>query len=77
MRIPIKPAASEHTAPIKNPIAVGQPLNTAVRMKMTTAITPMLSTWRFRYAFAPSSMAAATCFIRPSPAGAARMSLMR
>ena len=34
MRIPMNPAAREHTAPIRNPTAVGAPLKMAVRMKM-------------------------------------------
>ena len=48
IRIPMNPAASEQTAPIRKPMAVGQPLKMTVRMKMTTAMAPMLTIWRFR-----------------------------
>lgn len=48
-----------------------------VRKKITNAITPMVATCRLRYAFAPSSMALATSFIRPSPAGAFTITRIR
>ena len=77
IRIPMNPAASEHAAPSRNPSAVGQPLKITAKMKMITAMTPMVATWRLRYALAPSSMALATSFIRPSPAGAFTMTRIK
>ena len=63
-RIPMKPAASEQKAPTTNPIAVRGSLKTHSKMKMTTAITLIVLTCRFRYALAPSCIAAAISSIR-------------
>src|SRR5436309_15659125 len=47
------------------------------RMKMMTAIALIVTTCRFKYAFAPSCTAAEICRIRSLPAGARRTTAMR
>ena len=47
-RIPMKPAASEQTAPRTKPTAVGTSRNHATSTVMSTAITVMDRTWRPR-----------------------------
>src|SRR2546423_8421445 len=70
MRMPMNPAESEQKAPTTNPIAVEWSLKMKSRMKMMTAITLMVTTWRFRHAFAPSSTAPEISRILSLPAGA-------
>src|SRR6266852_5294818 len=47
------------------------------RMKMIAAIALIVTTCRFKYAFAPSCTAAEICRIRSLPAGARRTMAMR
>ena len=68
--MPMNPAASEQKAPITKPIAVGWSLKTKSKMKMTTAITLIVLTCRFKYALAPSCTAAEISRMRSFPEGA-------
>jgi len=53
-RIPIYPAMNDATAPIKNPMAVFAPRVAKIIMKIMIPAIPILLSWRFKYAIAPS-----------------------
>ena len=72
--IPMKPVSAERTAPIMKPIATFHPRSSVqmpampIARNTTTATTAMVVYCRFRYAAAPSWMAAAISRMRSVPA---------
>ncbi len=73
--MPMKPVTDDSTAPITNPIAdldaevVGKGAGDRDGDVTTTATTAMVVYWRFRYAAAPSWIAAAISRMRSLPCG--------
>jgi hypothetical protein len=69
--MPMKPAAADRTAPMRNPMATFQPPRSGISRSTasTTATIAIVRYWRLRYAAAPSWIARAISRMASLPAG--------